>query len=287
MALPEIEACWRHLDPVFVRGMQRSGTSVMARALRRLGIVGFGEGHLWFDLLEPFNNLRDPEYQPHLRVGCYALGQGRELTLQKYIAIALDQFHRDHLPGDAERWMDKSPGAQAVRLAPLLAQLFPRAQFIFMYRNGITTVHSATKLWSDHEFWENERVLFETMCRAWAETMSTWRAVREELDGRYIEIAQEELAVAPLESARRLLDFLDTREGLARVAQLFESRRVLSAFPDKPAGDYGYEIDWSPERKDYFVSICGPEMEAWQFDIDFDSPQGRRYGPALSEGRSR
>lgn len=64
MSFDKIGARWRQLDPVFVRGMQRSGTSVMAHALRKMGIAGFGEGHLWFDLVKPFDKLRDPAYFP-------------------------------------------------------------------------------------------------------------------------------------------------------------------------------------------------------------------------------
>lgn len=271
MTYSDVEARWRDLDPVFVRGMQRSGTSVMARALRRLGIKGFGEGHLWFDLVKPFERLRDPEYASNLRADCYALGNGREAALEKYVAVAIDQFHRDHLSLGSGRWMDKSPGAEAVRVAPLLADLFPRSQFIFMYRSGITTVHSATTFWADHEFWPSERVLFETMCRAWAETMSAWRDVRDWFPGRYIEISQSQLASESRESASRLVDFLGLHAGRRRVAELFQSRRVLSAFPQKAAGDYTYEIDWSDERKAYFISTCGQEMEAWGFDLGFDA----------------
>lgn len=270
---------WRQLDPVFVRGMQRSGTSVMAQALRRLGIVGFGEGHLWFDLVRPFENLRDPEYRPNLRVDSYALGKGREASLEKYIAVALDQFHKDHLPKGSGRWMDKSPGAEAVRVVPLLAELFPGAQFIFMYRNGITTVHSAVRLWADHDFWSSETELFQAMCRAWADTMSSWREVRRLLPNRYIEIAQEELASRPCVVASRLAEFLGMPDARSRVADLFQTKRLGSAFPDRPAGDYDYEIKWGEERKAYFISTCGQEMGAWGFEIDFVSPGPARPRP--------
>ena len=191
MGWDDIDARWQQLNPVFVRGMQRSGTSIMGRALRRMNIAGFGEGHLWFDLVEPFTQLRDPAYHPHLREDEYALGQGRVAQLEKYIAVALDQFHRDHLSSDLKRWMDKSPGAEAVRIAPLLAELFPRSQFIFMYRNGITNVHSGIKFWADYPG------IFQVMCQGWTETMSAWREVRKSLRGRYIEIAQEIVCSIP------------------------------------------------------------------------------------------
>jgi len=271
VGLDEIDARWQQLDPIFVRGMQRTGTSMMTRALQKMGIAGFGEGHLWFEMVKPFEKLSDATYLPHLRHDAYALGQGRASQLEKYIAIALDRFHQDHLSSDLKRWMDKSPNVEAVRVAPLLARLFPRAQFIFMYRNGITCVHSAIKRWEVRPGVFD----FENACQSWAATMSVWRKVRGSVSGRYIEIAQEEMASKPLETATRLTHFLETTEYLQQVADLFRSKRVLSTFPDKPPGDYQYQIDWSPTQKAYFVDVCGAEMKAWDYNVDFDSP-----GPA-------
>ena len=262
----DIEARWQQLNPVFVRGMQRSGTSIMGRALRQMGILGFGEGHLWYELLKPVTQLRNPNYSPNYREDDYALGQGRLFKLEKYIAVALDQFHRDSLPAHPKRWMDKSPGADAVYVVPLLADFFPQAQFIFLHRNGITCVESGVKFWSD------DPDIFYTMCQGWAETMSAWRRVRDGLEGRYIEIAQEDIAANPFEIAALLTDFLDEPLYYPAVASLLASQRVLSSFPGKRPRDYNYRIDWSPHQREFFVETCGEEMEAWGYEIDFDSP---------------
>lgn len=271
MGLAEVDARWQQLDPVFVRGMQRTGTSVMTRALQKMRIMGFGEGHLWFELVKPFERLSDPTYLSHLRDDAYALGQGRASQLEKYIAVALDQFHRDHLAPVLKRWMDKSPNVEAVRVVPLLARLFPRAQFIFMYRNGITCVHSAINRWEVQPGIFD----FENACESWAATMSVWREVRGSLVGRYIEVAQEEVSSVPSETAKRLTDFLGAPEYLEQITDLFRSKRIASTFPDKPPGDYQYQIDWSRDQRIYFINTCSEEMEAWGYEVDFESP-----GPA-------
>jgi hypothetical protein len=279
MGLAEVDARWQQLDPVFVRGMQRTGTSVMTRALQKMRIMGFGEGHLWFELVKPFERLSDPTYLSHLRDDAYALGQGRASQLEKYIAVALDQFHRDHLAPVLKRWMDKSPNVEAVRVVPLLARLFPRAQFIFMYRNGITCVHSAINRWEVQPGIFD----FENACESWAATMSVWREIRGSLVGRYIEVAQEEMSSAPSETAKRLTDFLGAPEYLEQITDLFRSKRVASAFPDKSPGDYRYQIDWSRDQRAYFINTCSEEMEAWGYEIDFESPDSASWDVDLQE----
>jgi hypothetical protein len=277
MMWDDIDARWEQLDPVFVRGMQRSGTSVMALALREIGILGFGEGHLWFELVEPLERVLDPAYCSPLRDPAYALGAGREKQLTKYLALSLDQFHRDHLPQGLSRWMDKSPGAFPVRVSPMLAQLFPQSQFIFMYRNGITVVHSGMKFWGD------DPDTFEMLCQGWADTMSTWRAVRADLEDRHIEIRQEEMATEPFSVARRLVEFLGCPDKLLPVFEVLATRRVLPAFPNKRPGDYRYELNWSAEQVAHFKRICAEEMEIWGFEQDFDVPGVSRADLTASE----
>jgi hypothetical protein len=112
--------------------------------------------------------------------------------------------------------------------------------------------------------------------------MSTWRDVRESLTGRYIEISQEEMASKPHETAERLVAFIGKPEARQAVAELFRSKRVLSAFPDKSPGDYEYEINWSAAQQAHFIETCGEEMEVWGYEIDFESPGRSGAGPLLS-----
>lgn len=267
----EIEERWQSLAPVFIRGMQRSGTSVLVRALEAASFVGFPEGHLWFDLMEPIAWLRNPEYQrgQHLKQEGFALGEGRDVIFEKYIAWAIDRYHRDMLSVDRTRWFDKSPGGYAVKMLPILIELFPQSQIIYVYRNGITVVHSGFALWS-----ESNPNIFHGMCFGWARTMRTWRKLKGLLKGRYIELSQERMVKKPYKVASMLTDFLHVPEHHKRIAQLLHSRRENSAFPGRPPGDYQYRIDWSDEQKEHFVDMCGEEMKAWGYPIDFDEPGG-------------
>lgn len=260
------------LNPVFVRGMQRSGTSAMGRAAKTMGFRGFGEGHLWYDLVRPFTRLRDPAYMPNYRDDSYALGGDRVERLGRDLASMLDRFHREALGcGPTERWVDKSPGMEAVEVAPELARLFPGSQFVFLCRNGITTVNSGTLYWSDNPG------AFGMMCRGWVRTMRCWREVRGALEGRYLEVSQELMAAEPEKTARRVTGFLGVPEARKRVAELWAGTRVLSAYPDRRPGEYGNRVTWTDRQKEAFEKVCGEEMAVWGYELDFESP-----GPATS-----
>src|SRR5689334_5706288 len=58
---------WHDLNPIFVRGCQRSGTSAFTTALNRTNVSSFAEGHLWFELACAIARIRDPKFQRHYR----------------------------------------------------------------------------------------------------------------------------------------------------------------------------------------------------------------------------
>lgn len=258
----DFEAEWRQLDPVFIMGMQRSGTSILSRALLQLGIAGFGEGHLWLDIVGPLKSIMDPAYRPDIRDDGFTLGQGRTVAFVRAIAVAIDRFHRAQLEPEPSRWLDKSPGAYAVQSAPFLAFMFPKAQFIFIHRSGIGVVHSGRMRWPRPE-------TFQVMCRGWAETMSSWRDVRAQLGDRALVIAHSRLASNPRETAQALCAFLGAPGRAPDIGELFAAQRVQTSFPHRAPGDYDYVIDWAPEEEAYFTETCGSEMAAWNYPLSF------------------
>ena len=278
---PEIESRWRALDPVFIRGMQRSGTSIMARALQRLGILGFGEGHLWFEALKPMTRLLDPEWMPPLRLQPMALGEGRERVLAAHVALAIDDFHRSHLDPAISRWLDKSPGTDPITVAPALAATFPGAQFLFLHRNPISVVDSGLRKWGD------DLQTFERLCREWRQTMRAWREARARLGGRALELSQHDLASAPRETARRLCAFLGQVPGEQAVFEVLARTRTLSSFPDRPPGSYGQAVGWSAAREARLVTLCSEEMAIWGYSADFERPSGPEPAAAIAAGARR
>jgi len=270
---------WKQLDPIFIMGRQRTGTSIMWRTLRAANFLGFNEGHLWFDLVEAFAPFRDPGYKSLFRQKIFTLGAKRNRVLEKYFALMMDRFHRDLLPPELVRWVDKSPGVDAVRVAPMLAELFPKADFIFMKRNAITTVDSTINYISRQE----DLAAFRRTCKSWVRVMKTWRKLRHLLAGRYIEVEQEEVARRPEHIGQKVADFLQVPEYADSFGGVFASRRENSAFPDREPGDYVYPVPWNDEQRSILVELCEEEMKAWGYPLDFENPGGIDQAQASPE----
>ena len=272
---------WQGLDPIFIMGRQRTGTSIMWRTLRAVNFLGFNEGHLWFDLVDAFARFRNPDYRSLLRQDIFALGADRNILLERRFALMMDRFHRELLPPEVVRWVDKSPGVHAVQVAPMLSELFPRAQFIFMKRNAITTVNSTVNYIGR----ERDLAAFRRTCNSWVRVMQAWRRVRHLLAGRYIEVEQEQVARRPRQMGREVADFLGVPQYAQRLGSVFASRRENSAFPEKEPGDYVYPVPWTDQQKTMLVDLCGEEMQVWGYPIDFQHPGGIDPSRADSQGQ--
>lgn len=266
------EAYWDQLDPIFILGRQRTGTSIMWRALQVANFVGFPEDHLWYDLIKAFAWWRDPAYKSHHRLDHFAMGAGRNFLLEKQVALVLDRFHRDQLPSELGRWVSKSPGVDPIAVAPMLAEIFPKAQFIFTLRNPVTTVDSAVAYMLRHFAESDVDSVFRGTCENWVRVMETWRWVRPLLAGRYIEVVQEHIVVEPDLVARQVMAFLDAPQWAEAVVSVFRSTRENSAFPEKPVSDFMYAVDWTDAQKALLTDICASEMAVWGYRLDVQHP---------------
>ena len=287
MSFEGIEENWQQLDPIFILGRQRTGTSIMWRALRVASFLGFPEGHLWYDLIKPFAWWRDPAYKAYLRQDIFTLGAGRNHLLEKQVALLIDRFHRDLLPPETVRWVSKSPGLDPVLVAPMLAEIFPKAQFIFMKRNAITTVHSTINYVSRERNGNIDTAFVcRYTCENWVKVMKMWRQLRPLIAGRYIEVAQEHIVSDPGGVACQVTDFLGASQWSEEVAGVFKSTRENTAFPDRQVGDFIFAVDWPDEQKQTLVDICGPEMAVWGYPLDFQHPGGPGPAKAVPAGET-
>lgn len=248
--------------PLVVLGAARSGTTVLARALKRhLGMDGWNEGHVLGSLsfvreaMEEYRTTVDPALlAPASRryFGCSTLPPA-ELERAAVGAI-LATYER---AVGSRAWLDKTPTSWMIRAAPVLATAAPEARFLFIYRNGIGNLESRRRKFPD--------MAFESHCREWASCMLAWREVREELGERALEIDHAELSRGPAATAARLADFLELPAHLRDEVAAF----LQGSFPEQTSLTPHRlvpslaTVAWTEDEKACFERICGPMMEAY------------------------
>jgi len=249
------------LNPVFIIGSPRSGTSILARSLAH-------HSQLW------------ASKEPRILADLYGYGRLEEalkaakwfledLNVKRdeflaYLGLGTNTFFTDSSQG--KRWIDHTP--DCAFMGDVLVDMFPGASFIHILRDGRRVVNSmvhffdvpsnrlAAPPWGSH---------FGKACQTWrdhTEAAMDFCARRPE---RCLTVVNEELVAAPVEGFRQVLQFLDTpyEEG---PANFFRTNRINSSFrvqasgqPDRSEYSEPWE-GWSSEQRMIFYWEAGPTM---------------------------
>jgi len=250
--------------PVFVLGAPRSGTTVVALALLAAApYAGYGEGQV-IDLLAPLQlTLRrfyEMKAEEITRPGRGTmLGKIPEEYFANGIFALFSEAIRQMFP--SRRWCDKTPTADMIWAAPSLARIWPNAKFIFLKRRGLENVLSRTRKFHG--------CAFEHQCLGWTTCMEAWRAVRDRLAGRALELDQYFLAREPIRSAKAIgrLLALESSETqlLARKLKHSQPERTGDNILDTTAAS---KLPWDAGQWAIFQRICGPTMTAYGYSQD-------------------
>lgn len=252
-------------SPIFVLGSVRSGTSAMGYALTHgAGIPGNDEGHVSTLMQMVLNSIETVTSNFPGSGDRYLLSALDSSAFRTYVINYFQAFFERHHPTGV--WCDKTPSdfdkAPAVRVAPLLLEMFPKARFIYCQRRGIENVLSRMTKFPQTPFWYH--------CRSWAGTITAWHEVRTQLGDRWIEVRQERMALEPDKVADELARFLgltpEQREG---VLQTFQKDRPEQS---RPAGE-GHELTmkeagWDPGLQGVFLHECSAAMALAGYSID-------------------
>lgn len=248
---------------VFVAGSVCSGTSTVQSALNRafertarpedeLGrLFGAADGVVAGLLESP-----SPE-------GDGADGNAREARLKSLLRQGAEDAIAAAIASDPTRsWVGYMPDvvgrpSGALATAPL-AEHYPDARFIFCRADGRANVRARMRRYPDRSFLRH--------CVGWAMIMETWRELRDQLNGRALEIDRREIGSAPAEVAGRLADFLALDEPRKRgllgavmdlaLTQQFDDERTKTV-----------QDSWSLDEHIVFTAACATPVQAFGYEL--------------------
>jgi uncharacterized protein (TIGR03032 family) len=246
----------RIVDPIFVVCPPRSGSSLLFETLARapgLYTVG-GESHRVIEdiaALAPAAHAWDSN-----RLGVDDATDGTVAFLKDQFMVRLRDRDGHRPPGGDVRMLEKTP-KNALRV-PFLAEAFPDATFVYLYRDPRETVSSMLDAWRSGRFvtypdlpgWNGQpwsllltpgwrdldgRPLAEVVARQWATTVEVLLDDLEALDpDRWCLASYDRLVAQPFDEITRLCDFLDLDWDDELSEPLPDSRHTLdSPHPEK------------------------------------------------------
>jgi hypothetical protein len=241
---------------VFILGPARSGTSAMFYAMQSVfGLDGEGESHImpifqrvayaFARYAESFRGM-DGVLANRLDAGAF-----RQLVIDH----VRNEYGRIFLNG---RFVDKTPGAEAIAGIPLIHDCFPDARIFLMRRSGIEVVQSHIQKFNAE---------FKDACEAWAACMAAILEVQN-AGADVLLLDQHDLASAPHTTAAEIATYMGFPEKTQPLAEFFANNKV-----DRMS-EHGWgtrltlaDVPWTAEQKAMFEAICGSYMRAFSFPM--------------------
>ena len=236
---------------VFILGSPRSGTSITYYAMREVvGLRGRGESHVLpvFQRMMHLVYTYRVEFRKH--PGVLAGDLDLELLRESFHAYLRDFYAKAY---GGHGFVDKTPGAEAIRGCDLIYGAFPAARVLLLQRNGIEVVNS---------FQSKFGASFENACQSWVhvvEAAQQMTAARPEV----LVVDQFDLTNRAHAASAAIADYLERPNLASRLAAFFKERRV----EQQSAHDWTKRLTladttWTDAQKAHFVAVCGPSMES-------------------------
>ncbi len=234
---------------VFILGSPRSGTSITYYAMREVvGLRGRGESHVmpvFQRMLHQFYTYTmDFRKHPGVLAGDLDVRLLRE-SFHDYLRAFYATAYGGH------GFVDKTPGAEAIRGCDLIYGAFPAAKVLLLQRNGIEVVNS---------FRSKFGASFENACQSWVHVVDAAQqmtAARPEL----LVVDQFDLTNRPQAASAAIADYLGRPDLASRLAAFFAERRV----EQQSEHDWTRRLTladttWTDDQKAYFTEVCGQSM---------------------------
>lgn len=241
---------------VFILGPARSGTSAMFYAMQKVfGLDGEGESHIMPGFQRVVYTFA--RYAEGFR-GAEGVMANRldQRGFRKLVVEHVRTVYGEIFPGG--RFVDKTPGAEAIAGVPLIRECFPAARIIVMRRSGIEVVQSHVKKFSAG---------VEESCRAWAASMQAIRQIQR-TNSDILELEQRDLANAPGAVSAQVAAYLDHSEKMGELGAFFEANKTDSV------SEHAWgtrlllaDVPWTDQERATFQEVCGAHMEEFGYPM--------------------
>lgn len=241
---------------LFILGSERSGTSIAYFAAREvLSLEGRGEGHV-FPIFNRVNHQYYLYTQQFVRREGTLAAELRPDPFTLHIQTFVRQFY-DGIYGQ-RGFVDKTPGPESIRSAPLIAGTFPDARIMLMRRSGIEVVRSYVRKFGTD---------FAVSCQVWVNCMVGLEVLRAN-GPHLLEVDQFDLTNNPELTGQRIAEHVGMPDRAPTLARFFTERRVEQS----SAHDWRERMTlartgWSEAEQATFRDICGPTMDTFEYPM--------------------
>lgn len=266
-------------QPIFLVGCGRSGTTALGRAIgHHPNIRGaFLEGalinhiggvashyccHEVSEYVSNTTNMTEDSFVESLVKLVYEVVWGANYGLRSALSDYLGKFGKS-VPG---KWLAKAFPDEREHAG--LRFLFPKAKYIYLYRNGLGVVNSMTKFG-----WFAEQS-FEVLCNFWVDHMKKYSYL--EASGDALVVKFEDFIDDPESVLNRVFYFISIEKSNAAIK--YAQTRVVHPLDQEDIDASPKEmlnkrppayINWTKEQKSLFKDICESTMIKYGYDIPF------------------
>lgn len=236
--------------PIFIIGSPRSGTSILALAIRSsMKIPFYAEGH-FLPVINYVVTAIDKYYESKsssLEVKRRAISHIKREELINEIQNLFYNIYNSLY--ESNIWLDKTPGIEMIRAVPIIAKTWPNAKFIFAKRRGIENINSRIRKFPDKPF--------ESHCKIWSACMKSWLEVKHSVADSSIEIEQRDIEYKPKIISKRICDFLNIgEESVELIHNSFTSERPESTSVSTLNNTELNNTGWTAEQIKIYKYYC-------------------------------